>query len=174
MPSIRACRPRYSLYSALKSFLYLWRCSGEPITLYFLQKTEGRAGFERKDKQKSKNISSHFHLPILQFLQSCFKEKILTINTLQLLVLMKKKYWCCCTFHSDLKHSLRWMKFIFFVDKLLWQLEQKLWTLSLSSLCHLHALPLTFWSAWIRTAGVSTSQSLSHTGHITAPTHSDD
>lgn len=36
MHSIRACRPRYSLYSALKSFLYLWRCSGELITKYFL------------------------------------------------------------------------------------------------------------------------------------------
>ena len=36
MHSMRACRPRYSLYSALKSFLYLWRCSGELITEYFL------------------------------------------------------------------------------------------------------------------------------------------
>lgn len=38
MPSIRACSPRYSLYSALKSFLYLWRCSGELITVYFLRR----------------------------------------------------------------------------------------------------------------------------------------
>lgn len=30
---------------------------------------------------------------------------ILTINTLQLLLMMKTNYWCCCTFHSDLKHS---------------------------------------------------------------------
>lgn len=57
----------------------------------------------------------------------------------------------------------RFSFFFFFGNKLLWQLEQKLWTASLSSLCRLHPLPSTLWSAWIWTAGVSTSQSLSHT-----------
>lgn len=51
MPSIRAYRPRYSLYSALKSFLYLWRCSGEPITVYFLWGRE-----ERKSMSKHKGF----------------------------------------------------------------------------------------------------------------------
>lgn len=54
---------------------------------------------------------------------------ILTINTLQLLLMMKTNYWCCCTFHSDLKYSfeIKWygINTNVFFNGPLWHILQK-------------------------------------------------
>lgn len=99
----------------------------------------GRFGKKGKTEEQKINLSiavSHFPNLFLDHLGSAgqrilhiysgFRETVLTINTRPLLVLMMKKYWCCCTFHLDLKNSTRLIKLSPFVGQIAVKTESEL------------------------------------------------